>query len=345
MQTAKHQRIEWIDVVKGIAIMLMIVGHTDCPKTPKHMIFSFHMPLFFILSGLTFSPAKDWKSLLRKTWRSFCGLILPIVVVIVLQTGYNLIVDGKFSLPTYWAHVRGMFLSGLYWASGVAADGVAVLGVFWFVFSLFWGKLIVNLFSLLFGEKSALYLSTVTAMWVIYLGKGIYMPQNMDVTLVAVLFISAGMTARRYMDWIRRYKVPLFVIGIALWAIGFDQSAYIQMAARHYPKGMLCILTALAGSFSVCCIGEALSNNLIVRKALSFVGRHTLIMLILHHLFWSYSHCWAASSVPLMQLKRVALNIALTSAIVLLLHGLRWLIRRLLPQKAPAPAPDAGHAE
>lgn len=273
MQISKRQRIDWIDVVKGIAIILMIVGHTKCPKTLNHIIFSFHMPLFFVLSGLTFTPAKDWKSLLRKTWRSFCGLLLPITLVMMMQLAYNMIVAKTITVSAYMAALADMFKTRLYWASGVSKDGVSVLGVFWFVFSLFWGKLIINLFSVLFGKKSIPYLCTATALWAVYLGKGIYMPQNMDVTLVAVLFIAAGITAVEYRDWISRYKLPLFAVSIA-WC--------------------------------------------------------------LHHLFWSYKHYWAASSVLLMQIKRVALNTLLTSAIVLVIYGVRWLCRKLFHKKAEA---------
>lgn len=46
------QRIEWIDVAKGIAILLMVAGHTTIPKSISNFIWAFHMPLFFIASGL-----------------------------------------------------------------------------------------------------------------------------------------------------------------------------------------------------------------------------------------------------------------------------------------------------
>lgn len=41
------ERILWIDVAKGIAIVLMIIGHTVQFGNPiRNFIFSFHMPLF-----------------------------------------------------------------------------------------------------------------------------------------------------------------------------------------------------------------------------------------------------------------------------------------------------------
>ena len=45
------RRLEWMDVAKGIAIILMVVGHTSIPKSLSDFIWTFHMPLFFIASG------------------------------------------------------------------------------------------------------------------------------------------------------------------------------------------------------------------------------------------------------------------------------------------------------
>ena len=48
------ERVEYIDVARGIAMLLVILGHchqtVDC--TLNRFILSFHMPLFFFLSGI-----------------------------------------------------------------------------------------------------------------------------------------------------------------------------------------------------------------------------------------------------------------------------------------------------
>lgn len=48
------QRIKWIDLTKGVAIFLMVCGHTGIPSLISNWIWSFHMPLFFIISGMLF---------------------------------------------------------------------------------------------------------------------------------------------------------------------------------------------------------------------------------------------------------------------------------------------------
>ena len=41
-----NKRIEWVDIAKGIAIVLMIIGHTvPYGSKVRNFIFSFHMQL------------------------------------------------------------------------------------------------------------------------------------------------------------------------------------------------------------------------------------------------------------------------------------------------------------
>ena len=54
MEKLIKRRIDYIDILKGIAMILVIAGHLSfiTLETRKY-IYSFHMPLFFICYGLT----------------------------------------------------------------------------------------------------------------------------------------------------------------------------------------------------------------------------------------------------------------------------------------------------
>lgn len=48
-----RMRIKYMDYTKGLAIILMIFGHTMTKIDNLHLwIYSSHMPLFFIISGM-----------------------------------------------------------------------------------------------------------------------------------------------------------------------------------------------------------------------------------------------------------------------------------------------------
>lgn len=55
----KSKRIEAIDIAKGIGIFLVVIGHfINMNSYPGRVIYSFHMPLFFFLSGICFNEKK-----------------------------------------------------------------------------------------------------------------------------------------------------------------------------------------------------------------------------------------------------------------------------------------------
>lgn len=54
------ERILWIDAAKGVGAILVLAGHLPfIPLFVKAWIYSFHMPLFFWLSGYTFHNRND----------------------------------------------------------------------------------------------------------------------------------------------------------------------------------------------------------------------------------------------------------------------------------------------
>lgn len=64
------RRIAFLDVARGIGILFVLLGHNlRSESRASAAIFSFHMPLFYFLSGLFFSPktARTWKAIRMKT--------------------------------------------------------------------------------------------------------------------------------------------------------------------------------------------------------------------------------------------------------------------------------------
>ena len=79
----KKDRIEWIDICKTIGIIWVIMGHVIVPKSLDVWIHSFHMPLFFILSGLCFNEIKHTK--ISEFFVSrFKTLIIPYIIFSII---------------------------------------------------------------------------------------------------------------------------------------------------------------------------------------------------------------------------------------------------------------------
>ena len=115
-----ENRVGWIDAVRGAGIICVILGHMQIPEVADKIIFSFHMPLFFFLSGYLYKNNLDVNWVVKK----IDGLIVPYVLygTITLVSSYVLS-DGHFE---YWIR------------SGMLGNGI---GLTWFFMCLFMAEL------------------------------------------------------------------------------------------------------------------------------------------------------------------------------------------------------------
>ena len=78
------QRIEWLDAMKGIAIILVILGHIYNSmnlflQPINQWLHLFHMPFFFMLSGFLAIRTSS-KSLIENIKNKFISLIIPFII-------------------------------------------------------------------------------------------------------------------------------------------------------------------------------------------------------------------------------------------------------------------------
>ena len=97
------ERIDWPDIAKGLGIFLVVLGHNSIPSGFFGWIYSFHMPLFFYLSGFLFSNDKynsTWELVLKKAQT----LLLPYLSFFILIYVYWL-----FVIQKVWLNQTGSF--------------------------------------------------------------------------------------------------------------------------------------------------------------------------------------------------------------------------------------------
>lgn len=113
IQNKKH--IPWLDVAKGLGITLVVIGHC---LFPKHLLIdSFHMPLFFILAGMTFSTKAVFGDFIKK---KIVRIVLPFAFWVSLSFLCSLENDPLWFLYTLFfalilfyplcKYIKGMWL-------------------------------------------------------------------------------------------------------------------------------------------------------------------------------------------------------------------------------------------
>ena len=104
-----NKRIDYIDVARGIAILLMIIGHVlTVGGWKRNIIFSFHMPLFVIASGFFFKENEKFSVMIRKALKT---LIIPFLIIIFLDTLFEYIMKDKNILETITDFLKRILVS------------------------------------------------------------------------------------------------------------------------------------------------------------------------------------------------------------------------------------------
>ena len=78
------KRIEYLDIARGIGILLVVLGHNDFEAISlfiHQVIYSFHIPLFFFLSGYFINISIPFFDFVKKR---FNALLKPFLFTIFL---------------------------------------------------------------------------------------------------------------------------------------------------------------------------------------------------------------------------------------------------------------------
>ena len=244
------------------------------------------MPLFFILSGYTFRIAENKETLIRHLKNNVKHLMLPCLYVTLIAIVASLLIyntgDGNSVL-----NVIHRYSVALIWASGVRVYEYPAAGAIWFIISLFWAKFLMDVVSLAFPGKYIQYIFFFVGIAGICLGvSGLRLPQNFDVTFVAIFYVSIGMQWKKYQDLIEKYSELIFIFAITIWFSCLYFCIYIEMATRSYPFYLLSFIESICGTFAVCYLCKALAQNAYVKNAFIFIGVHSLLIFFCHHLDW-----------------------------------------------------------
>ena len=302
----QKERITWIDLAKGIAMILVIMGHTLKEGLPLFLIYTFHMPLFFCLSTITSHFSTDTNDYARTLKRSFVHLLFPAIVFWALHgIAYYALFHSQLGTPTQYF---GKQLLSLLWASGqdisISSLEIPMLGIFWFVFALFVGRSIFDYIHMRGGIKAAVVLSLSLGIIGVLVGSRQPLPIAFDCALAIQPFLALGMLFREK----KREKAHLWyvIIGLSLWALTIIISVCsgkmeaMDVALRRYPLFPICVLSAAGGSIVFCEFSKYVSEihwikeSSLVYRGLLFLGRNSLWLMCIHYMdgLWRpiYSH-------------------------------------------------------
>lgn len=296
------KRIGWVDMAKGVAILSVIVGHTLCRENPVEnmwlwVIYSFHMPLFFILSAFTFQFSTNTEEFNRKTSRAFKDFIVLTLCLFMIRSVW----DMSRATDVSWQFWKDKALELLY-ASGVDLDitGITVpaIGMLWFLVVFFSARCLYDWMQFkIKSYKFYIGLATISCFGVLC-GQYLQLPLSFDITLAVLPFFWCGRLWKSKLKIINRISVWVFMsVWILTLVLMYAVSeSYPELARRVYPLFPLSFITAVAGVLSVSGLCRRIAEkheNLC--KPLMFLGEKSILLFRIHYLDKIYETIWHVS--------------------------------------------------
>ena len=230
----ENKRIKYIDIARGITIILMIIGHVLETGWKRSVIFSFHMPLFIIISGLFYRE----KSLKENIKNIFLKLMLPYIIttLVVKICLYNHTQSILYCLKDW---INQIVFSYSYWGRVQFAPEVERLSILWFFPLLAIIRLMFFFLKKCSKDNSIrLFFLCITVTYLGYLlGKtGYWLPFSIDVAMLSTIFYYIGylLNQKHILEKILLDGKSLILI-MFIWLLGVKYN-WIELAGRNYLK-------------------------------------------------------------------------------------------------------------
>jgi fucose 4-O-acetylase-like acetyltransferase len=268
-------RIEWVDGARGIGIILVVIGHAlggmlsanqfssdGYGQSIFSVIYTFHMPLFFLLSGLFIVPRVN-KGPGRLIKASLWAIVLPYFLWGALQ---SVVIAMASSLVTAPVPLSGMLLVQMLWSPP---------SQFWFLYALFFMQVFAALVLPTVGAGRFLILAIVARLSLEFIEQ----PNIVDIVMRNCLFFALGAwlgpNAVKSIASFRPRAELVVVTGLVFLVFAYDcvRSGGEYAALAAFPA-------AVSGIAFTVFLALRLPDAL--RPAMIYLGRRSMPIYLLH---------------------------------------------------------------
>lgn len=287
------KRVEYIDIARGIGILLVVLGHNDFGYVSPFgykVIYSFHMPLFFFLSGYFLNASIPFVEFFKKRFNS---LLKPYLFTIFLiyftsvsfekmsfQTAAQRIIKSLYGAGYYIDWVQLWFLPHLFAVSLYAFLFLAIFGR-WNNRYIRWVALVatLGLSSLFLQDFYPFSLSVFGKQYELY-----GLPFSLDLVLLSGFFFILGSEIKQATSE-KTFENIFLLIGsaTAMILMNLFLSPVIDFNTRLYESYLINTIEAIIGILFVLALSRQIELRTNRLAALfKYFGRVSLFILLFH---------------------------------------------------------------
>ena len=281
----RNNRIQHIDTARGIAIICIILGHLGNMDINR-FVFTFHVPLFFLLSGYFYNKEINARTLVIKRVRTLlipyvicCTLIILSAVFINQLTNQG---TGDKDIILYWLQASAYGAGDNYTTPFV----IHQIGAIWFLLALFWTGLaffaILKLKSVIrpFAVFAFFFLMKATT-------KLFWFPASIQASGPALLYMYVGFIVKENEEAIRRIpkeiKAFAALAALGIWTEFIAGFKGYWLVHCHMGRGAIDFIGSLCGCWWILMLAKYLIQKIPgISTLLGYLGRYSLLVLCAH---------------------------------------------------------------
>ena len=307
----EKQRIEYIDLAKGLCISLVVLYHIHCFETTTETALQFfRMPLYYFLSGIFF---KEYGGLAIFSIKKVNKLIIPFLFFFLVAYAAGIVCHflhfyerGIIEEPFHWNMIFDIFTK-----LGRGED-IGYNVPIWFLLSLFEANLLFYLLrTRIKNDKILLAVSFAIGILSVIAGLN-KLPYCIDRTLIALPFFAVGYSLKtRLLNLGEIKKEKLFALAIVCFAVIY----FLATLSKPVRDGFL--VRYIAGFTGICMI-LSVSKALKKLPVFSYIGRYSIIVLGFHMFLMGPSRYLFSFASPVIQyiLSFITITLAMRFAII-----------------------------
>lgn len=287
----KKEYIEWIDIAKGILIILVVLGHSipgphyELDKYKLNYIYLFHMPAFFIISGYLYKPIEKINLkgyIIKKTKR----LLLPYLTYLSLINGVTLVFNIFTKKPPITMIIKEICKS-IFGGQYLGYNA----GVLWFITCLLFTEILfvlIDTYIISRNKKiiiiSILYFIAHLQAW--YL-KSIAAPLALDICLIAIMYYSIGAYFKNKILDRKNLMLSILIVILVIFIKESKINIYpisqygLELIGHNNYYLILDLIIPCSFAIVIFNVCKAISR-FNISKVLSELGKYTLPIMCLH---------------------------------------------------------------
>ena len=290
------KRIAYLDVARGIGMILVVIGHVDFISEPlRDYVTSFHMPLFLMISGillyLTKIEERDWSETIKGKSRT---ILLP----------YFIFSTGALLFELVRAVVKSLDMGDVLWRSAFQTICLQGFSTFWFLPTLFIAEVVFIKVRRSFDWKRTAgigILLTVLMYGIALLEKSFYQSHIgilgyellHDVLLMGIrgvfsagyiflgYFLGRHLEKRKRILWVDCLTGAVLLV---ITAVINGYASFIDLRFLEFGNPLLFLVRTISGGLGVILVCRGLETYMdgIVGKVLGYFGQNSLVIMVTH---------------------------------------------------------------